>query len=86
VFLMAAIAYYLLQQTIVRDEGGDSRLAAALGTDLKGKLSPIVYLVCIPLALVNRWVAVAGYVLVAMLWLVPDRRLSELGAAEAERA
>jgi uncharacterized membrane protein len=78
VFLMAAIAYYILQRTIVADEGPDSQLASALGTDFKGKLSPIIYLVCIPLALVNQWIAVAGYVLVALLWLVPDRRLRHL--------
>ena len=78
VFLMAAIAYYILQRAIVRDEGPDSEFAAALGTDLKGKLSPLIYLVCIPLALVNQWIAVAGYVLVALLWLVPDRRLRDL--------
>jgi uncharacterized membrane protein len=78
VFLMAAIAYKVLQQAIVHDEGRESQLAAALGPDLKGKLSPLVYLVCIPLALVNQWVAVAGYVLVAILWLVPDRRLLHL--------
>ena len=78
VFLMAAIAYYILQRAIVRDEGPDSEFAAALGTDLKGKLSPLIYLVCIPLALVNQWIAIAGYVLVALLWLVPDRRLRHL--------
>jgi uncharacterized membrane protein len=78
VFLMAAIAYYILQRAILRDEGPDSRFAEALGTDLKGKLSPLIYLVCIPLALVNQWIAVAGYVLVALLWLVPDRRLRDL--------
>jgi uncharacterized membrane protein len=78
VFLLAAIAYYLLQQAIVHDEGRDSPLALALGTDLKGKLSPIVYLACIPLALVNQWIAVAGYVGVALVWLVPDRRLRDL--------
>src|SRR4051812_2294326 len=78
VFLMAAIAYKILQQAIVHDEGHDSQLAAALGTDLKGKLSPLIYLACIPLALVNQWIAVAGFVLVAILWLVPDRRLQHL--------
>src|SRR4051812_22845070 len=78
VFLMAAIAYYILQQAIVHDEGRDSKIAAALGTDLKGKISPLIYLACIPLALVNQWIAVAGYVLVALLWLVPDRRLRHL--------
>jgi uncharacterized membrane protein len=78
VFLLAAIAYYILQQAIVHDEGRDSQLAAALGSDLKGKISPLIYLVCIPLALVNQWIAIAGYVLVALLWLVPDRRLRHL--------
>ena len=78
VFLMAAIAYNILQRAIVHEEGPDSQFAAALGTDLKGKLSPLIYLACIPLALVNQWIAVAGYVLVALLWLVPDRRLRHL--------
>ena len=79
VFLFAAIAYYVLQLAIVHDEGRDSQIAVALGADLKGKLSPVIYLVCIPIALVNQWIAVAGYVVVALLWLVPDRRLSQLG-------
>jgi uncharacterized membrane protein len=78
VFLLAAIAYYMLQRAIVREEGPDSPFAAALGVDLKGKLSPVVYLACIPLALVNQWIAVGGYILVALLWLVPDRRLRNL--------
>jgi len=77
--LAAAIAYYVLQLAIVHDEGRDSQIAVALGADLKGKLSPVIYLVCIPIALVNQWIAVAGYVFVALLWLVPDRRLSQLG-------
>ena len=78
VALMAAVAYYVLQWAIVREDGPDSQLAAALGNDLKGKISPLIYLACIPLALVNRWIAVAGYVLVALIWLVPDRRLRQL--------
>ena len=58
VALMAAVAYYVLQLAIVREDGPDSQLAAALGNDLKGKISPLIYLACIPLALVNRWIAV----------------------------
>jgi len=73
--LAAAIAYYILPTVIVAQQGSDSRLAAALGNDLKGKVSPILYLVAIPLALVERWIAVALYVAVALLWLVPDRRI-----------
>lgn len=73
---MAAVAYFILQTAIVREHGRDSTLAAALGNDLKGKISPVIYLSCIPLAFVNRWIAVAGYVLVALMWLVPDRRLA----------
>ena len=73
--LAAAIAYYILQTVIVAQQGSDSRLAAALGNDLKGKVSPILYLVAIPLAFVERWIAVALYVAVALLWLVPDRRI-----------
>ncbi len=73
--LAAAIAYYILQTVIVAQQGSDSRLAAALGNDLKGKVSPILYLVAIPLAFVERWIAVVLYVAVALLWLVPDRRI-----------
>ena len=75
VLLMAAIAYYVLQRTIILSEGANSTLAAAVGRDMKGKLSPIIYATSIGLAFVNRWLAVAGYVIVALMWLVPDRRL-----------
>jgi uncharacterized membrane protein len=75
VLVCAAIAYYVLQSVIVRREGRDSALARALGSDWKGKASPLLYGLAIALAFVNRWVAVALYVTVALLWLVPDRRL-----------
>jgi len=75
VLLMAAIAYYLLQRSIIRSEGENSSLAAAIGRDAKGKLSPLIYATSIALAFVSRWLAVAGYVVVALIWLVPDRRL-----------
>jgi len=75
VTLLAAFAYYILQSAIVADQGQGSELKAALGNDLKGKLSPAIYAVSIPLAFADRWLAVSGYVVVALMWLVPDRRL-----------
>jgi len=75
VSLLAAIAYYVLQRTIIAEQGRDSRLAAALGRDIKGKLSPTLYLVGILLAYPNRWVALALYVVVSLMWLVPDPRI-----------
>jgi len=75
VLLLAAIAYYLLQRTIIRTEGRDSTLAAALGSDLKGKLSPALYATAIGLAFVNPALSDLIYALVALLWFVPDRRI-----------
>lgn len=73
--LMAAIAYYLLARILIAHQGADSRLARALGKDAKGVISVIVYAAAIPLAFVNAWVAVAMYVMVALMWFVPDRRI-----------
>ena len=75
VLLMAAIAYWLLQQSIVADQGEASLLAAAIGRDLKGKLSPILYAAAVPLAFFDPRMSQALYVLVALMWLVPDRRI-----------
>jgi uncharacterized membrane protein len=75
VTLCAALAFYVLQSTIVHHEGRDSALARALGRDRKGKVSPVLYASAIPLAFVNRWISVGLYVLVAVIWFVPDRRL-----------
>jgi len=75
VLLMAAIAYYVLQQAILRKQGPASLLAVAVGRDLKGKLSPVVYLIAIPAAFVRPWIAGALYVTVALIWLVPDSRI-----------
>ena len=75
VLLMAAIAYYVLQHAIIAHEGRDSLLASALGRDWKGKLSPMLYLAAIPLAFVSSWISNALYALVALLWLIPDRRI-----------
>jgi uncharacterized membrane protein len=75
VLLMAAIAYYLLQCAIIAREGRDSLLARALGRDWKGKLSPVVYITAMPLAFVSTWISSGLYVFVALLWLIPDRRI-----------
>ena len=75
VLLCAAIAYYILQSCILKNQGGDSKLAAALGSDFKGKLSPVFYLAAIPAAFYHSWISVCLYVGVALLWLVPDRRI-----------
>ncbi len=75
VLLLAAIAYYILQWTIIRAEGRDSTLAAALGADFKGKLSPVLYATAIGLAFVNPALSDLIYALVALLWFVPDRRI-----------
>jgi len=75
--LFSAIAYTILQQTIIHDQGPNSRLKAAVGRDVKGKLSGLLYLIAIPLAFVRREIAQAIYVLVALIWLVPDRRIEQ---------
>jgi uncharacterized membrane protein len=75
VLLMAAIAYLILQRQILRAEGPQSVLAAAVGRDIKGKLSPVVYLLAIAAAFVRPWLADGVYVLVALIWLIPDRRI-----------
>ncbi len=75
VLLMAAIAYYILQQAIISKQGRGSLLASAIGSDWKGKLSPVLYLAAIPLSFVNPWIGSSIYVLVALLWFVPDRRI-----------
>jgi uncharacterized membrane protein len=75
VLLMAAIAYYVLQRTIIAKEGRESLLAQAVGKDWKGKLSPLFYLSAIPLAFVSPWIAGGLYVFAALLWLIPDPRI-----------
>jgi uncharacterized membrane protein len=76
VLFMAGVAYYVLKTTIIAAQGDDNTaLAEAMGRDLKGKISPAVYAVAVPLAFVNRWIALALYVAVALMWLVPDRRI-----------
>ncbi len=78
VLLMAACGYTILQTTIVALQGRDSALAATLGSDWKGKLSIASYVAAIGLAFINRWASDALYVFVALLWLVPDRRIERI--------
>jgi uncharacterized membrane protein len=73
--LMPAVAYFILQNRIVRANGGDRRLAEALGRDLKGKISPLICVAGIGLAFVHPWLGCAAYVLLGSLWFIPDRRI-----------
>ncbi|MGA7984693.1 MAG: TMEM175 family protein [Burkholderiales bacterium] len=84
VLLMAALAYYLLQQVIIASQGADSLLKKAVGGDWKGRLSPLFYITAILLALRWPWAAQSVYVLVALVWLIPDRRIER--ALDAGRA
>ena len=81
--LMPAIAYFLLQRAIVAQQGTESPLQRALGSDFKGKISPVLYLTAIGLSFVTPWVAQAIYALVALMWLVPDRRIERAIRQEA---
>jgi uncharacterized membrane protein len=78
VLLMAAIAYWILQRAIIASQGSDSLLARAVGRDFKGKLSPVLYALAILAAFFEQWFAGAIYVLVALMWLVPDRRIERV--------
>ena len=75
VLLFSGVAYTILQNLIVAYQGADSPLAAAVGSDYKGKASAVLYAAAIPLAFVHAWISAAIYVFVAMMWLVPDRRI-----------
>lgn len=77
VLLMAAIAYYILQRAIISDQGRHSLLAAAVGRDWKGKLSPVLYFAAMILAFFKPWIAHAIFVFVALIWLIPDRRIEQ---------
>lgn len=79
VLLMSAVAYWILEQRIITAQGKDSILKKAVGKDWKGKLSPVLYITGIVLALfVSQWLGVAIYVVVAVMWLVPDRRIERI--------
>ena len=75
VLFAAGVAYVILQRLIIAEQGPHSKLKAAVGRDVKGKLSPFLYLSAIGLAFVNQWLSDAIYVFVALMWLIPDRRI-----------
>jgi uncharacterized membrane protein len=75
VMLMAGFAYFILSRTLIAHQGKDSALASALGKDYKGKASLVLYVLAVVLSFVNSWIAVGLYVLVAIMWLIPDRRI-----------
>ena len=77
VLLCAAIAYFILARSLLSIHSPDSVLATALGADFKGKVSMVIYLAAIPLAFVRSWLACGLYILVAVMWLVPDRRIEK---------
>jgi len=77
VLMLAAIAYFILTRALLSIHTQDSVLATALGADFKGKISLVIYLIAIPLAFVKSWLAWLVYVLVAIMWLVPDRRIEK---------
>jgi uncharacterized membrane protein len=78
VLLLAAIAYNILQSIIIAQQGCDSKLAAAIGRDFKGKLSPVLYAIAIAASFFQPWAAGGIYVLVALMWLIPDRRIERV--------
>jgi len=78
VLLLSAIAYFVLSRALIRHDGDTSTLARALGGDFKGKVSVALYVAAIALAFVNRWLSLALYVAVAVMWLVPDRRIEKV--------
>ena len=78
VLLMAAIAYWVLQRTIIASQGSDSLLAKAIGNDTKGKVSPLLYAIAIIAAFFEQRIAASIYVFVALMWLVPDRRIERV--------
>ena len=84
VLLMAAIAYYVLQQVIIASQGASSVLKAAVGADWKGKLSPVLYVIAVPVAFWSAWISASLYVLVALIWLIPDKRIERVLARGRE--
>jgi uncharacterized membrane protein len=78
VLLMAGIAYFILSRAMIRHDGSDSVLAAAVGKDFKGIISVVIYAVAIPLSFANRWLAFGLYVCVAAMWFIPDRRIERV--------
>jgi uncharacterized membrane protein len=84
ILLMAAFAYFILQRSIISRHGEHSILAKAIGKDFKGKISPILYIVAIASTWINQWIAAGIYILVALIWLIPDNRIEKIMNSEDE--
>jgi uncharacterized membrane protein len=80
VLLLAGFAYFILTRTLITYQGADSTLATAVGRDFKGKVSIVLYAAAILLSFVNPWLACGIYVIVAAIWLIPDRRIEKVMA------
>lgn len=78
ILLMAAISYFILQSRIIKNHGKDSILAKAVGSDLKGKISPIIYVIAIASSWFSSWIAGGLYIVVAFMWLIPDKRIEHI--------
>jgi uncharacterized membrane protein len=85
VLLMAAVAFYILQSLIVRSQGEHSLLAKAIGSDLKGKMSLVLYLTAIGSNFASQWISGSLYILVALIWLIPDKRIEIILRSEHEQ-
>ena len=85
VLLMAAIAYFLLQTLILRRHGKNSLLSRALGSDIKGKISPPLYFIAIISTFFFEWISISLYILVALIWLIPDTRIERLFEEERKK-
>lgn len=86
VMLMAGVAYFILTQILIADHGRESTLAVAVGNDIKGKVSVLIYLVAVVVSFLSPVVACALYVAVAIMWLVPDRRIERTLAQDGQRS
>lgn len=86
VLLMAAVAFYVLQTLIVRSQGEHSILAQAIGSDLKGKMSLVIYLLAIGSNFASQWISGSLYILVALIWLIPDKRIEIILRSENEHS
>lgn len=78
IILMAGVAYYILSQLLIKLHGKDSTLAKAVGSDIKGMLSVIIYATGIPLSFVNHWIALSLYIVVTIMWFIPDPRIEKV--------
>ncbi|MEZ5104071.1 MAG: TMEM175 family protein [Draconibacterium sp.] len=84
ILLMAAVAYFILQNLIIKAHGKESVLAKAIGRDIKGKISPVLYILGIIFSWINPWISGALYVFVALMWLIPDNRIEKITKSETE--